>query len=367
MIIDSHAHVFPFLGAPAGYPSANDHLLWLQFYVSSHKQPVRRLRDHSLVTDRGLAHDIIATPSDLLEVGFRIEDNGRFVWTHKGEDLYIHFMPPSLQTNSSSPEYLATEMAYAGVDFAVLQNAHLYGRLNEYFAAACAKYPGRFVGLAEVDEARAGESDQIEHLRTAVLDQGLQGLYYATRGLLFCDYRYRLDDQRFEPLWDEIRRLRIPIFWELQGVPVSDPSSLVEQVRHLNRWADRHPDIQCVYTHGFSPDLLDGIIPVPVLDLLHRDQFLIEILWPISWGRDHAYPYSELERPLRTLLREVGPGRLVWGSDMPNVLRHCTYEQSLEYLRRLLVGIASSEEGAILGGNIARLFPSRLESVQSVV
>ena len=37
----------------------------------------------------------------------------------------------------------------------MLQNAHLYGRLNEYFAAAAAQFPGKLIALAEVDEVNA--------------------------------------------------------------------------------------------------------------------------------------------------------------------------------------------------------------------
>ena len=52
-------------------------------------------------------------------------------------------------------EFLLAQMAYVDVDVAVLQNARLYGRLNEYFAAAMARYPGKFIGLAGVDEVNA--------------------------------------------------------------------------------------------------------------------------------------------------------------------------------------------------------------------
>ena len=359
MIVDSHAHVFPFLGAPAGYPSSADHLRWLQLYVASHKQPVRRLRDHAAVAERGLADHPITEPGRLRDVGFRVEENGRFVWEHGGEELYIHFMPPSLQTNACTTEYLLAEMAYCGVDVAVLQNAHLYGRLNAYFAAACARHPGRFVGLAEVDEARAGDDDQLASLRSAVEDEGLRGLYYANRGLLFCGYRHGLDDDRYEPLWEEVGRLGIPVFWEIQGLPESTPPNLLAQLERLGRWADRHPDIPCVYTHGFAPGLLTGDVPEPVAGILRREQFLIEVLYPISWGREHEYPYPQLEAPLRTLLRLVGTERLVWGSDMPNVLRHCTYAQSLEYLRRHLRTLGVADPDPVLGGNVRRLFGLR--------
>ncbi len=41
---------------------------------------------------------------------------------------------------------------------------------------------------------------------------------------------------------------------------------------------------------------------------------------------------------------------------MPNVLRYCTYRQSLDYLRRYAGFLSEDDRGLILGGNLARLF-----------
>jgi hypothetical protein len=41
---------------------------------------------------------------------------------------------------------------------------------------------------------------------------------------------------------------------------------------------------------------------------------------------------------------------------MPNVLRNCTYRQSLDYLNPLLEGLVTSRElDGTLGGNVLRL------------
>ena len=54
----------------------------------------------------------------------------------------------------------------------------------------------------------------------------------------------------------------------------------------------------------------------------------------------------------------------MWGSDMPNVERFCTYGQSLEYLRRYCDFLPASDMDRILGDNAARLtaFPQRESS-----
>ena len=47
---------------------------------------------------------------------------------------------------------------------------------------------------------------------------------------------------------------------------------------------------------------------------------------------------------------------MMWGSDMPNVERFCTYRQSLDYVRRYCEFLIGHEMDLILGGNAARLY-----------
>lgn len=355
MIVDSHMHIFPFLGGPCGFPSAADHLQFLQLYISTHGNPVRRLRDHALVEDRRPLMGPPVAPDRLIDANFRVGQFGRFEWTLDREDYYLSFLPPSLQNMESPPEFILQQMAHAGVDRAVLQNAHLYGRLEEYFADAVRRYPDKFLGLAGVYEWQADSPEEIRRLRSSVKELGMRGLYYANRGLFMEGHRRAFDDESFEPFWTEVRALGIPVFWEIGGVPEPTQGNLLKEIDRLNRWAERHPDIPSLYTHGFAPSLLEGDPPEPLARLLRRDQFMIEVLYPIHWGRDHQYPYPELGPTLRTLYNAVGADRLVWGSDMPNVERNCTYRQSLEYLQVGLDFVSPSEKDRIFGGNVLRL------------
>ena len=357
MIIDIHAHVFPSLAGASGFATLEEHTLFLQLYIATHAQPTRRLRDHTRSTGGDILGDgLYETPAAFANAAFRVGRFGRFEWTVAGETYYRQFLAPSLQAMVAPPEFLVQEMAYAGVDMAILQNARLYGRLNTYFAEASRQYSGKFVPLADVDEVRADTPAEIARLTSAVNDLGMRGIYYATRGHFTDGYRRRIDDRAFDPYWEEVRRLRIPVFWEILGVPRPTPAAYLEQIACLNRWADHYPDIPCVLTHGVDPEYLCADLPSPLQALLAREQFLIELLYPIGQGRLSEYPFLETHPAIRRLYALVGGKRLVWGSDMPNVQRHCTYEQSLRYLRDHCPFIAASDLDRILGGNAARLF-----------
>jgi hypothetical protein len=161
VIVDAHAHIFPHLGGANGFPTVRDHLLFLQLYAATHGNLVRRLRDHAPADDRRPLTGPPTSPASLANANFRVGRFGRLEWTLDGDDYYLQFFPPSLQELASPPEFILQQMAHAGVDCAVLQNAHLYGRLDEYFAEAMRRHPGKFIGLASVDEARADTPEEL--------------------------------------------------------------------------------------------------------------------------------------------------------------------------------------------------------------
>ena len=57
--------------------------------------------------------------------------------------------------------------------------------------------------------------------------------------------------------------------------------------------------------------------------LAELPNFAAEVTLPISVGGRWDYPYQEMRLLVRQLYDTFGPNHLVWGSDMPNVLRFC--------------------------------------------
>ncbi|TXH13760.1 MAG: hypothetical protein E6R00_09850 [Gammaproteobacteria bacterium] len=360
MIVDAHAHIFPQLAGACGYQSADEHRRVLQLYIATHGEPVYRLRDGVIVPEAASILysgelDSLACLND--DAGFRVGRCGRFEWDYLGETHYRSFLPPSLQEMVTPVDFLLQSMARAGVDVAVLQNAGLYGRLNVEFADAIRAHPGKLIGLADARPSEAHTPKECERLTQAVNGLGLRGVYFANRGFIADGYRHAIDDPALAPYWETVRALGIPVFWEILGVPMPTPESYLRELDRLDRWLQRYPAIPCVLTHGFAPELLEGTIPAPVRSLLGRENLMVELLYPIHWGRLHDYPWPELRPVIEQQLRLAGASRLVWGSDMPNVERNCTYRQSLEYLPRMLDGvIRPSELDSILGKNLMHLF-----------
>jgi predicted TIM-barrel fold metal-dependent hydrolase len=359
LVVDAHAHVLPHLGGPAGFTTAAEHLLYAQRAMHTHRaQPVRRARDHAIVTEPTLWDPNDASPAGRRDVGFRAGRHGRFEWRHGGEDLYLQFMPPSLQTMDASPDFMVTLMDYAGIDVAVLQNDHIYGSLNEYFADAVAAHPGRFVGLAQVEEPLAYQDAQIRRLHDAVSRLGMRGLYFTTATFFMTGYTTYYDDPEFTPFWDAVASLGLPVFFTLSGAsPIGDFS---EELRRLLGWHERYPGVRTVLVHGL-PDaqFMDEGGRLRATDTLRSlvASFPVhaEILFPIKWGGRWDYPYPRAQDLIPQYLDLFGPERLVWGSDMPNVERYCTYRQSLTYMTDHAPGVDAATMERLLGLNALAL------------
>ena len=99
----------------------------------------------------------------------------------------------------------------------------------------------------------------------------------------------------------------------------------------------------------------DWDFPEEVLEIYRRSNLSIEIMFPISWGGKWDYPYPEAQRLVRGMHHLFGAEKLVWGSDMPNVERFCTYKQSLDYVLRYCDFLNGREMDRILGANAAEI------------
>ena len=360
-IIDGHCHIFPPLAGACGFPDAETHLRYMQRAMHMHgNQPYRRLRDGALVAESALWRaDDPTEAGRSLDARFRVGRNGRFEWETAGETTYVQFLPPCMADLSAPSPTIVAAMDYAGIATSILQNDHIYGNSAQDFAAAGHRHPGRFIGLAQVDEANAYRDEQLGGLRDQIERLGMAGLYFTTAGLAASGYRPMHDDRTYDPFWAEVARLDIPVFWVQFGV--SPVGSYEDEMFCLERIMERHPSLRHVIVHGIPTalyaDAANKVVLPDVIDrLLRGGQVYPELLYPISWGGRHDYPYAAAANQFRQLYDSFGPDRFVWGSDMPNVERFCTYRQSLTYAWDYFGYLTNDDRKLIFRENALRLF-----------
>ena len=353
MIIDAHCHAFPVVGS-------GEHgeltLKFLHYHIRRKHRPLWRKDDNTRV-DEPLLDGPTDDLNDLPDVNFRIGDHGRVEFTVDGVDYYRQTWP-QLRTMSWSPEQMIAWMDMTGVDIGVLQHDHIYGALNEYYGDCMRRFPGRFIGLAQIREWEGDREEQHEVLERAILEHGNGGLYYHYEGLGMTNYADHIDDAKFEPLWDKIRELGIPVWFVLPTCEADRVPVYLGHVAELDRWAAAHPDIPAVLTHGigtlgFGSGEERYQIPDKILTLLRRPNMHIEAIFVFKFPE---YPFPDAQEVIRRLRDEVGAEKLMVGCDMPFLWFTCTYRQALDYVRLHCDFLSQAEKDLMLGGNVARMF-----------
>ena len=369
MIYDGHAYCFPDLRGDGGFADREQFLRHLQLGMARHFQPVWRKRDRAPADESGIADpDGGWDFGSLREAGFRPTSYGRFEWAADGEEYIKQYLPPSVAEMAYPADALVAEMDYAGVDMALLHRTPYLGIGNEFVADCCRLFPDRLQGLAHVEEwtIRPDPDGAVAKLEEAINEMGLHGLQLLPDHLPLYGQKEDWEGPDFKPFWDAASALDIPVFItpgysSLATRGWAQTDAVVARLRQLRSFVERYPDMRVVLTHGLSwrVFLEDGGLSVPdeVFEALPLDSpnFYLQLMFAIYLGGMWDYPMLEVRPTIEQLVERVGVDRLVWGTDMPMVMRFYTYRQNLEHIRVCADFLGKHEMEMILGGNMARL------------
>ncbi len=96
-------------------------------------------------------------------------------------------------------------------------------------------------------------------------------------------------------------------------------------------------------------------IPDEILTCLKNPNMCLEVMLQLM-APDTQYPFAWAQHMLKQLYDELGPQKLIWGSDMPAAERSITYRQAMDYVRVYAEFMSEEDKSLFFGGNAARLF-----------
>jgi uncharacterized protein len=215
----------------------------------------------------------------------------------------------------ADPEITLRHMAEAGIDRTVIFpiNNREYEKPNQEIAEICGQHPGKFIGFAKHDpQTEAGRVRKM--LRREVENLGLKGLKL-----------HRLPTRE---VLEAVAELHIPILYH------------PEKVANFHMIAAEYPTINFIMAH--------------LGNFASHDWN--EHLEAISVARRYPNVYLETSsvvffRYLEMAAQELGPGKLIFGSDGPEV------DSRVELYKIKLLKFAKADEARVTGGNIERLLP----------
>jgi len=363
MVIDCHAHVFEPWAGLCGHESREIQRQYMQKVQTRTSARVFRLRDGKEASGALLFRQGDNGWSGLKDVSFRPGNYGRLHFTVEGEEYCSQYMPVGMQQIEAPPELMLAQMDYARVDHCVLQAGWGYGAMNDTNALAQKQYPARFTALLNVDEGHAYTEASLREFDRAHRVLGLRGVYFALDAFARYGFDITFNDRRMDPFWSKVAEAKLPVFIEMTAVPDYTEACYIANAVRLHDLMRRFREISWVLVMGppvgYFGKTGHWAFPDEVSAAYRHENLLIEIMYPITWGGVWEYPYPEAQALIRDLRDKVGADRLIWGSDMPNVERFCTYTQCVDYVRRHCGFFSNAEKDAVLGGNIDRLLGIR--------
>jgi len=346
MIYDGHAYCFPSLYGLGGFNDLETFKRHQQIAISQHFQPVWSDIDREIIKDVSKIN-----PADKWDIksakniDFTPAHRGRYEWIYEGVKYVKQYMPPSVTNMKYLPEDLISEMDYAGVDMALLHRTPYLGLGNKYIYDCVERFPNRLQGLAHIPEWDIVEKlDQsIDNLVYAISKLNMKGLQFLPDHMTLYGKEENWDSPVFEPFWDVLSDLNVPLFFtpaynSLQGA-TDLVGNLSNELIRIGKWMKKYPSIKVVWTHGLAWRLFVKGNEMQIPELIYKSMptensnFYLQLLFPVLLGNIWDYPMKEILPTLKELNNRVGADRLIWGTDMPMVMRFFTYKQCLDQVK----------------------------------
>lgn len=229
---------------------------------------------------------------------------------------------------------------------------------NDGLAAAHARYPDRYMGLATLPMQAPHLA--VEEAQRASALPGIRGVYIATHVM-----GRNLDEPEFRPVFACCEALGLPVFLH----PVNPVGGDRMRKYHLRNLIGNTTETGIAAASLIFGGVLDAF---PKLDVVlpHAGGVLPALIGRMDHGTTVRSELSHMKRPpssylrrfhydtishddvaLMNLIRQVGVDRVLMGSDCPADM---SYTQPVDVVERLSA-LSRSERKAVLGGNAARL------------
>lgn len=267
------------------------------------------------------------------------------VRTRTGEE--IQALPPAWEDSASKPERALAYMDWLGIERAVVLQGPLYGDQTDYTIAAVKRWPDRFAGFAWVDATQGrAAADKVER----AVEAGLLGLKIEVPGQRGINPRFSFLGEQEMLVWARLNDLHRPLVLHLSNGPDG-----VREATEVRQLLDEFPRLDVVICHlGWPSNKPDSGWQERALLARHARVMLDLAALPVAFSGE-GYPYRSGQEALRWAITQVGADKIMWGSDYPLVLKHCTYPQTLDFIRNAEGLLSAGEQAAIFGGNAARM------------
>jgi predicted TIM-barrel fold metal-dependent hydrolase len=245
--------------------------------------------------------------------------------------------PPRSAVHRSAPFYkeeLLGEMNAAGVKRVVIVPPSWEGDYNDLALDAAASHPDRFGVMGRID---TDAPDALAQLAAWRRQPGMLGLRFT---FARPELQAPLEQEQLDWLWPAAEKAQLPVMMIVRP----------DQLRHVDRIAQRHPGLKLVMDHLALYNGKKGAEAFKDLDqliaLAKRPNVAAKASGIPHYATD-AYPYPSLHSYLQRVYDAFGPKRMFWGTDMTKL--SCTYRQAVTMFTEELSWLKGKELESVMG------------------
>ena len=253
----------------------------------------------------------------------------------------VSMMPPELGDKGFETETLVKFLKEKGVEKAVLLQGSFYGFHNEYVAEAMQNYPDMFLGAATFDPF-ASCADQIYERLTHEL--GFRVIKFETStggGLMSIHKTYDLFEV-FDPIVEKIEKNG-----QVLVLDIGSPGMTSFQPEAVAKLAKKYPKVHMIICHLLAPTLKDEEDLKDALKILSAENIWFDLAAVPFNVKPEVYPYPTGQKYIAMAKEIVGADKLIWGTDVPSVLVHDTYEDLLHFVTESGIFTEKELEGVV--------------------
>ena len=243
----------------------------------------------------------------------------------------MQFLPPEFEDYSVKVGVLEGYMRMAGVDRACILQNPCYGDQREYIAPIVKANPKKYVSFGLIDPRNI--DIVISEIDTLMDDYSNIGIK-----LEIPDVPFVMDDPKYDFMWKHVMDkdgiVAMDLGW---GTGVYDFN-----IDRLTNLVKRFPRMKLMLCHLGVSRLWDlkQKYPYPYLTKtlslldINKDNLYLDMAMVPEANVADEYPFYRGQDILRYVKSFCGTDRIMWGSDAPGVLIHCTYNQSLDVVTK---------------------------------
>jgi len=248
----------------------------------------------------------------------------------------------NMEPASFTVEELLQQMQGVDVGRVVLIQMSFYGYDNSYMLKAIADHPGKFRGVAVIEQDQGDPVDQMKHLKS----QGCSGFRIYPKDRNFDTW---LASDTMHAMWKTgaEQQLNMCCLMDTNGLPA------------LDQMCRMYPNTPVVIDHmcriGVTGEIVEAELQA-LCDMARHRNVTVKISAFYALGKK-APPYTDLGPMIQKLLQAYGPQRLMWASDGPYQMQppH-SYKASVELIRSGLDFLTASDREWLLQKTAERVF-----------